>query len=682
MTITQRKNLKTSWENVFALLKKIGGTTTGKKLAKQWGGKIALILAGTAATATPAHALRINPTYSSEIDLQTTQIIENVAAIWEQELKDPVTLNINFSFDPALPTGILGGSKPAMLKVNYRDYLTALGQDGLSNDDILAVQNKLVDIDDKNDYNEYLAGTRERKRFRVKDTKNFDLLIDDTFNVNNGNNTGNGILDDNNNRNNRKIWLTRANAKAIDLLRADDEKLDATVVLSSAVNWDMNPDDGIDANAYDFRTVVLHEIGHALGFVSGSDAMEHMSSNSTGTIDDYNIDFVTPLNTYMYSTESGALGAFDLRSGASIEKYLSIDGGTTAVTNEQGATALFSTGSAAVGGDGYQNSHWKNNLVSPLGIMNPALTMGSSLAISDLDLKMLDLMGWDLVERTRTLMDQTGLDWDAFQLALAANHQTIVDARAAEWALQNPGESIDAELAAELWDLYQDIEGDIEQELLTLKDNLANPGGSGDDDDDDDDDEWDDDDVIPLTPEEQRANTNQAIWDLIYAQDNKLQQFSQEVVDVNTRVPQWLEQETTILANTLQNANRVEVHKLQKKIDNAQETEQEVWEDKLSQAFALFLDNPQEALAHIIQSNDFHSPMDGGSGSSGTGGGWWGGWWSSSLENSEDLDLYNYSRASSTPNEVQPAQSVPEPSTIIALVALGGMGWLTRKSKN
>ncbi len=684
MTITQLKNFKSSWENVFSLLEKIGGTTTGKQLAKHWSGKMALILAGTAATVTPAHALKINPTYSSEIDLQTTQIIDNIADIWEQELKDPVTLNINFSFDNTLPTGILGGSKPGMLKVKYQDYLTALGQDSLSNDDILAVQSQLVDQDDQDDYNSYLAGTLERRRFRVEETRNFDLLIDDTFDANNTSNTGNGILDDNDNDNNRKIWLTRANAKALDLIKTDHQQLDATIVLSSAVNWDMNPDDGISADAYDFQTVVLHEIGHALGFVSGADAIEYISNDATGTIKDDAIDFVTPFNTYMYSTDSAALGAIDLRLGQGIEKYMSIDGGTTAVTNDQGATALFSTGGSTVGGDGYQTSHWKNNPVSPLGIMNPSLTMGSSIGISDLDLKMLDLMGWDLVERSRTLMEAVGLDWDAFQLALEAHHQTVVDTHAADWALHNPGESIEEELKAELWELYQDIEGAIEQELLLLQDNLANPGGGDDDDDDDDDDEYeyDDDDGILLTPQQLIDNTNQKIWDLIYAQDNQLQQFSQEVRDVNTRVPQWLDQDTTILANTLENANRVEVHKLQKTVDNATETERPVWENKLSQAFSLFLDNPQEALAHITQSNDFHSPMDGGSGGSGSGGGWWGGWWSSSVDDSEDLDFYNYSTGSSSnPNAVQPAQSVPEPSTIIGLVALGGMGFLTRNRK-
>ncbi|MGK7955422.1 MAG: hypothetical protein AB4063_09200, partial [Crocosphaera sp.] len=136
MTITQRKSLTTVWETFLPLLEKIGGTKTGKKLATHWAGKMALILAGTAATATPARALQINATYSSEIDLATAQDIESSFDVWERELKDPVTLNINFSFANDLPTGVLAGAKPSMIKVRYQDYLTALGQDSLSNQDI------------------------------------------------------------------------------------------------------------------------------------------------------------------------------------------------------------------------------------------------------------------------------------------------------------------------------------------------------------------------------------------------------------------------------------------------------------------------------------------------------------------------------------------------------------------
>ncbi|MDJ0845384.1 MAG: NF038122 family metalloprotease [Crocosphaera sp.] len=692
MTITQNKNLKTSWENAFSLLEKIGGTTTGKKLAKQWVGKIALMLAGTAATATPAHALKINPTYSSEIDLTTAQAIEASFSVWESELKDPVTLNINFSFANDLPTGVLAGAKPSMIKVRYQDYLTALGQDSLSSQDISAVRNFLED-DDLEDFDDYVAGNLEDTRFRTDDTRKFDVLLDNTIQAENSSSQGNAILDDNSNSNNRTIWLTRANGKALGLIAGNHSQLDADIVFSSLANWDMDSSDGISTNAYDFETVVRHEIGHTLGFISGGDAIEYMAASATGTLQDTDIDYVTPLNTYVHSDTSANVEGvvLDLTSGT--QKYLSFDGGNTKVTNEQGNIAFFSTGTS-VGGDGFQNSHWKNDLLSPLGIMNPALGMGQSLSISSLERQTFDVIGWDLVEQAKTLMEDVGMDWNAFQLALKNNHQTVLGAAAADWVIYNPGEdSIQADLEAELWELYKDIDPQIIQELLTLQANLNN-GGTG------------------LTPEQQIANTDQAIWNLIYGQDNQLQLLSEDLRDVTTRVPGWLNQDNITLSNLLQDANSVEIKKLHKVLQEATEQDRLVWEDKIRQAFALFLDNPQQALDQLNNTNNFQNNMGGGSGSSGTGGGGWGGWWSSSVTEADELGFYNHvpsnnddnteidmgggSGSSGTggggwggwwstaapANAAQPAQSVPEPSAIIGLVALGGMGWLTRKSKH
>ena len=452
--MNHQTTLKKSWQNLITLTQKIGGTETGKRLAKQWSGKFALALVGIAATTVPANAIRINASYSSEMSLDTTQLIQDIANTWEEKIKDPVTLNINFHFSDALPENVLGASKPAMVKVNYKDYLTVLGQDGLSDEDILAVQNQLVEPDDQNLYNQYLNGEIERKKFKAKDTKTFDVLIDETFNPNGNSNSGQGFLDDNDNKNNQKIWLTRANAKALNLLKADDKKLDADIIFSNAVNWDFDPSNGISDDAYDFRTVVLHEIGHALGVVSGADVMELLAISSDGTITDDDISYVTPLNTYVYSDESSQSGVIDLRLGQGIEKYMSLDGGATRVTNTQGVDALFSTGGLAVGGDGYQTSHWRDS-DNPLGIMNPTLEPGESIGISELDLLLLDTIGWDLTIRSQQLMDQVGLDWEGFREALEAHHQVVVDTYGAIWESYNPEDTIREELKEKLWDLYR-----------------------------------------------------------------------------------------------------------------------------------------------------------------------------------------------------------------------------------
>ena len=683
MTITQRKSFKTSWENCFSLLEKIGGTKTGKILAKQWSGKIALILAGTVATVTPAHALKINATYSSEIDLETKQVIEDTLDIWEDKLRDPVTLKINFAFDNTLPTGILGGSKPGMVKVNYNHYLTALAQDALSSDDKTSMETILANSTAGTQFNNYMDSyyymmwmgiyPTQRRDLKVEDIDSFDMLINPEFNSGDLSNIATPgqpltAFDNNNNSNNQTIWLSRANAKALGLINSDnlstasdDSPLDASIVFSNTVNWDQDSSDGVSADAYDLRTVILHEVGHALGFVGGPDAIAHKKQSSSNPLTDNDLNYVTPMNTYTYSSQSNTLGVIDMRLGQGIEKYISLDGGQNALVNDQNVSAYLSTGSTEEGGDGYQTSHWKNG-PSPLGIMTPTLDMGESLSISEVDLTLLDVTGWDLIDRSRKLMDEVGLNWHTYQQDLETNHQNIVNIAAADWESVNSGDSIREELDAELWDLYHDIELHIEQELLNLKDYLET-------------------ETDPNQRQLERDNTLNRIWQLIAQQDQKLQQLSHDEKNVKVKVRDWLDLDVTNLSNVLQDANRVEFRKLQKTLEQGTEAERLVWEDHLRDALALFLDNPDQALAQINATNDFHNPMDGGSGGSGSGGGDWGGWWTSSVQNAQDLDFYNYTTTSSTPNAVEPAQSVPEPSAIIALVALGGMGFLTRKGQ-
>ncbi len=675
MTIKHKQTLTQSWKTIISFVQTIGGTKTGKKLATHWAGKIALILAATAATATPAHALKINATYSSEIDLETKQIIEDTLDIWEDTLKDPVTLKINFAFDDTLATGILGGSKPAMVKVNYNHYLTALAQDALSIDDQTTIKARLRSSSSRNQFNNYMllgSSFTLRRQITVEDIDSVDMLINPEFNSGDLTNLATpgepiSAFDNNNNSNNKTIWLSRANAKALGLINSDnlstasdDRPLDANIVFNNGVNWDKDSSDGVSADAYDFRTVILHEVGHALGIVGGADAIAHKKQSSSDPLTDNDLNYVTPMNTYTYSDSSKDLGVIDMRLGQGIEKYISLDGGRNVLVNDQNVPAYLSTGSTEEGGDGYQTSHWKNG--SPLGIMTPTLGMGESLSISDVDLTLLDVTGWDLVDRSRQLMAQVGLDWDSYQQNLDTNHQNIVDIASADWESVNLGESIREELDGELWALYQDIDLAIEQELLKLKDYLATESD-------------------PTQRQLERDNTLNRIWNLIAQQDQKLQQLAHDEKNVKVKVRDWLDLDVTALSDVLRDANRVELKKLQKTLEQGTDAERLVWEDHLRDALALFLDNPDQALAQINATNDFDDlTMDGGSGSSGTGGGWWGGWWSSSVEHSQDLGFYNYNTASPT-NNVQPAQSVPEPSTIIGLVALGGMGWLSRKSK-
>jgi hypothetical protein len=55
---------------------------------------------------------------------------------------------------------------------------------------------------------------------------------------------------------------------------------DAIIEFTTGYSWDYNRADGITAGSYDFTGAAIHEIAHALGFVSGVDTLDHFA---TGT---------------------------------------------------------------------------------------------------------------------------------------------------------------------------------------------------------------------------------------------------------------------------------------------------------------------------------------------------------------------------------------------------------------
>jgi hypothetical protein len=93
----------------------------------------------------------------------------------------------------------------------------------------------------------------------------------------------------------------------------------------------------------------------------------------------------TSEDLFRYSNSSSELGAIDLTTGKT-EKYFSLDGGQTEI-------AQFSTGEFL--GDGFQSSHWKDDL--GIGVMDPTIGGGELVDITSQDLQLLDGIGWDMV---------------------------------------------------------------------------------------------------------------------------------------------------------------------------------------------------------------------------------------------------------------------------------------------
>ena len=313
----------------------------------------------------PAHTSAISfvltDTTPGGIDPAALAGFQQATTIWEGIIQDNIVVNIDIRFGSSdfsgnpLGSNVLGSASSSTNGFSYTNVRGALVADTSSANDAIAVAN-------------------------LPSGSNLSFLTNDSS-------TGAIFTDANDTSNNRILDINTANAKALGLLTANAPGTDAQIAFNNSFNWDFDQTDGIGSGLQDFVGVTVHEIGHALGFVSGVDIVDATqgTASSTGTnLDNFRVHSV--LDLFRYS------GPDQLNFATGGDPFFSIDGGNTSL-------ATFSTGAA--NGDGQQASHWEDGL--GLGILDPtANAPGNINLLSQLDIDSLDVIGFDIVPEPST----------------------------------------------------------------------------------------------------------------------------------------------------------------------------------------------------------------------------------------------------------------------------------------
>ncbi|RTL82857.1 MAG: hypothetical protein EKK29_15455 [Hyphomicrobiales bacterium] len=285
--------------------------------------------------------LKINFSHPANLPSGIVSVLQSVSNYYNCTFSDDVEINISFDYRP-LGKDILGEAKRETVTVPYRTVRSLiLNKTGFDK--------KIQDLNPVDDTVSFLTSSG---------TKIFSSLV-----------------------------LTRANAKALGIVNPKDHGTDTTITMSTGYNWTFDEYKGVP-NTYSLMTVLTHEVGHALGFISGVDDSE-------------NPDF---LDVYRHSDTSVASGGAsilwlpDVRSPTCNEvKYFF----TSPVDKNPASKDCILAGGCNLhveyskgkkNGCDFQGSHWRDN--QGIGLMDPTTATGEYQLLSGYDIQALYYLGW------------------------------------------------------------------------------------------------------------------------------------------------------------------------------------------------------------------------------------------------------------------------------------------------
>ncbi len=311
---------------------------------------------GFAGLSPAANALNIVLTDVGATKMSSEQLgaFQTAASYWSGKLTDNATVYVNIAFSD-LGANVLGSTNSAQSLINYSSLRGSLATDAKSATDALAV-----------------ASLPTGAALSFWATQG-DLT---------------SRFDNDGSKNNSRFVINTANMKALGLnpgTNASDPDARIEFANGFASSFAYTRVNGsVPANKIDFITVAEHEIGHALGFVSGVDDIDFCVGHTSqcglsGLANEFEANaWYSPLDMFRYT----GTGKRDVSVGGS--PYFSVNGGTTSIQ-------LFSTGEEH--GNGEQASHFGTSVIT---LMRPFVGNGQSYDATASDLMAFDAIGWDL----------------------------------------------------------------------------------------------------------------------------------------------------------------------------------------------------------------------------------------------------------------------------------------------